>query len=56
MRADGRALVRRRVGGITNDTGGIEIKDGHIALPQGPGLGLTIDPDRFGAPVTSFGA
>ncbi|MEL6121211.1 MAG: enolase C-terminal domain-like protein, partial [Pseudomonadota bacterium] len=35
--------------------GGIEIKGGHIALPQGPGLGLNIDTDRFGAPVASFG-
>ena len=35
--------------------GGIEIKGGHIALPQGPGLGLNIDPDRFGSPVASFG-
>ena len=38
-----------------DDAGGIEIKGGHIALPDGPGLGLTIDPDRFGAPVAFYG-
>lgn len=34
---------------------GIAIRDGHIDLPHGPGLGLDIDPDRFGAPFASFG-
>ncbi len=38
-----------------DENGGIDIKGGHIALPAGPGLGLTIDPDRFGPPVASFG-
>ena len=34
--------------------GGIVIKDGHIAVPQGPGLGITVDESLFGAPVMSF--
>jgi len=38
-----------------DEGGGIEIKGGHIALPDGPGLGLTIEPARFGTPVASFG-
>lgn len=34
---------------------GVRIEGGHIALPSGPGLGLSIDPAQFGAPVMSFG-
>ncbi|WP_343212008.1 mandelate racemase/muconate lactonizing enzyme family protein (plasmid) [Aliisedimentitalea scapharcae] len=33
---------------------GIEILDGHIAVPTGPGLGVTPDETLFGAPVASF--
>jgi L-alanine-DL-glutamate epimerase-like enolase superfamily enzyme len=33
---------------------GLDIKGGHIALPEGPGLGVTPDKDIFGAPVASF--
>lgn len=35
--------------------GGVTVEAGHIRLPEGPGLGLAIDPERFGAPVASFG-
>ena len=31
--------------------GGITIENGHIALPDAPGLGLDIDPAQFGAPL-----
>lgn len=41
--------------GHYDEGGGINIQDGHIAVPQGPGLGLSIDPDRFGVPVASYG-
>ena len=33
---------------------GVKIEGGHIALPQGPGLGITPDEARFGAPVASY--
>lgn len=32
----------------------IEIRDGHIAVPRGHGLGLSIDETIFGEPVASF--
>ena len=34
---------------------GIQIVDGHIARPTGPGLGVVPDESKFGAPVASFG-
>ncbi|MEO0567736.1 MAG: mandelate racemase/muconate lactonizing enzyme family protein [Pseudomonadota bacterium] len=37
------------------DAKGVKIEGGHIAVPEGPGLGLRIDRERFGAPVASFG-
>lgn len=33
---------------------GIEIKEGHIQLPVGPGLGVEPDEGLFGAPVASY--
>lgn len=33
---------------------GVKIEGGHIALPQGPGLGINPDEAAFGAPVASF--
>jgi len=32
---------------------GVSIVDGHIHLPQGPGLGITPDEEQFGQPVYS---
>lgn len=34
---------------------GIAVSNGHIALPTGPGLGITPAPDRLGMPVASYG-
>lgn len=34
---------------------GVRIVDGHIALPQGPGLGIRPDESQFGQPVASYG-
>jgi L-alanine-DL-glutamate epimerase-like enolase superfamily enzyme len=34
---------------------GIRIENGWIKVPEGPGLGLEIEPGRFGVPVASFG-
>ncbi len=33
---------------------GIRIEGGHVPVPQAAGLGLSIDPERFGAPVLSL--
>lgn len=33
---------------------GIRIRDGHIDVPTGTGLGVNIDPDQFGEPVASW--
>ncbi|MHA7775221.1 mandelate racemase/muconate lactonizing enzyme family protein [Roseibium sp. M-1] len=33
---------------------GVRIRDGHIDLPEGPGLGVEPDESRFGAPIASF--
>lgn len=33
---------------------GIKIREGHITLPKGPGLGITPDEAMFGEPVASF--
>ncbi|MEU6131273.1 mandelate racemase/muconate lactonizing enzyme family protein [Saccharopolyspora sp. NPDC047091] len=40
--------------GHYDPAGGIRIEGGHIALPEGPGLGVTPDRDLFGDPVASF--
>jgi L-alanine-DL-glutamate epimerase-like enolase superfamily enzyme len=34
--------------------GGITVEDGTIAVPGGPGLGIDIDPERFGMPVAVY--
>ena len=34
--------------------GGVKIEDGHIALPTGPGLGVTPDPNVFSREVAQF--
>ncbi|MEO0371145.1 MAG: mandelate racemase/muconate lactonizing enzyme family protein [Pseudomonadota bacterium] len=54
-RMEGAWLAAPYIEGHYDSAGGIEIKGGHIDLPEGPGLGLSIDPDQFGAPVTSYG-
>ncbi|MET1413398.1 mandelate racemase/muconate lactonizing enzyme family protein [Roseibium sp. HPY-6] len=36
------------------EDGGVRIKDGHIRLPRGPGLGIVPDERLFGAPIASF--
>ncbi|NOD93418.1 mandelate racemase [Ruegeria sp. HKCCD4884] len=33
---------------------GIQIKGGHVALPNGPGLGVVPDEGQFGTPIASF--
>ena len=42
------------IDGHYDSKNGIEIKDGHIALPPSPGLGVVPDESQFGAPLMSF--
>lgn len=52
---DGVWLAEPHIDGHYDAAGGIRIKDGHIRLPAGPGLGVTPDPAQFGAPMASYG-
>lgn len=54
-RLDGVWLAAPHIAGHYDAHGGITIRDGWIDVPAGPGLGLEIDPGRFGAPVAAFG-
>lgn len=51
---EGAWLAAPYIDGHYDRNNGIEIKDGHITLPQGPGLGIAPDAALFGAPVASF--
>ncbi len=48
-------LAQPYIEGHYDVLGGIRIQDGHIALPDGPGLGIEVDPAQFGTPLASFG-
>ncbi|UWQ35532.1 mandelate racemase/muconate lactonizing enzyme family protein (plasmid) [Leisingera sp. M527] len=47
-------LAAPYIDGHYDTENGIRLDGGHIALPQGPGLGITPDQSLFGAPVASF--
>ncbi len=47
-------LAQPYIEGHYDPINGIKIKDGHIALPSGPGLGVVPDEAIFGEPVASF--
>ncbi|WP_258348922.1 mandelate racemase/muconate lactonizing enzyme family protein [Saccharopolyspora gregorii] len=51
---EGAWIAAPHIDGHYDPAGGIRIDDGHIALPEGPGLGVTPDRDLFGDPVASF--
>ena len=40
--------------GHYDQSNGIKISDGHIALPKGYGLGIVPDETKFGSPIASF--
>jgi L-alanine-DL-glutamate epimerase-like enolase superfamily enzyme len=42
------------IDGHYDDENGITIRDGHIALPKGNGLGVLPDEEKFGDPIVSF--
>lgn len=47
-------IAQPYIEGHYDEDNGIRIEGGHIQLPPGPGLGLTIDEARFGAPLASY--
>ncbi|MEM7427517.1 MAG: mandelate racemase/muconate lactonizing enzyme family protein [Pseudomonadota bacterium] len=48
-------LAQPYIEGHYDDANGIHIEAGHIAVPEGPGLGIVPDPGVFAAPAASFG-
>lgn len=48
-------LAQPYIDGHYDPQGGIRIEGGHIRLPAGPGLGVSPDESRLGAPVASYG-
>lgn len=51
---EGAWIAAPYIEGHYDEKAGIRIEKGHIALPEGPGLGIVPDNDQFGAPVASF--
>ena len=48
-------LAQPFIDGHYDPENGIRVVDGHIPLPQGPGLGIRPDESQFGQPAASFG-
>ncbi|MHC6591332.1 mandelate racemase/muconate lactonizing enzyme family protein [Arthrobacter sp. C152] len=48
-------IAQPYISGHYDPNGGISVKDGHIRLPEGPGLGIEPDVTLFGPPVAVFG-
>jgi L-alanine-DL-glutamate epimerase-like enolase superfamily enzyme len=55
-RLEGVWLAAPYIEGNFDPENGVRIENGHIAVPRGPGLGVTPDESRLGAPVASFDA
>ncbi|GIM65719.1 mandelate racemase [Planomonospora venezuelensis] len=51
---EGAWIAAPYIDGHVDPENGLEIEDGHIALPSGPGLGVTPDKNMLGDPVASF--
>lgn len=47
-------IAQPYIDGHYDEANGIRIDGGHIRLPDGPGLGITPDETRFGAPAASY--
>ncbi len=54
-RMEGVWLAAPYIEGHYDSENGIDVVDGHIAVPQGPGFGVTPDAGLFGDPTESFG-
>jgi L-alanine-DL-glutamate epimerase-like enolase superfamily enzyme len=48
-------LAQPYIAGHYDPDAPVQVTDGHIAVPQGPGLGISVDATQFGAPVASYG-
>ena len=51
---EGTWLAQPYIDGQYDPAGSVAIRDGHIALPAGPGLGITPDPTIFSREVAQF--
>ncbi|TPE51765.1 mandelate racemase/muconate lactonizing enzyme family protein [Amaricoccus solimangrovi] len=51
---EGAWIAAPYIDGHYDETAGLRIESGHIALPSGPGLGVTPDADIFGEPIAAF--
>ncbi|WP_260961474.1 mandelate racemase/muconate lactonizing enzyme family protein [Pseudomonas citri] len=51
---EGAWIAAPYIEGHYDEKAGVRIEGGHIALPQGPGLGIVPDKEQFGSPVASF--
>jgi len=51
---EGAWLAQPYIEGHYDRNNPVKIEDGHISLPQRPGLGVTPDEAQFGAPIASF--
>jgi L-alanine-DL-glutamate epimerase-like enolase superfamily enzyme len=51
---EGTWIAAPYIEGHYDPTGGVRVEGGHITVPDGPGLGVTPDPELFGDPVASF--
>ena len=51
---EGTWLAQPYIEGHYDPAGGVTVEDGHIALPTGPGLGITPDPTVFSLEVAQF--
>ncbi|WP_120499939.1 mandelate racemase/muconate lactonizing enzyme family protein [Roseovarius sp. EL26] len=54
-RLEGVWLAQPYIEGHYDPENAVKTTDGHIDLPEGPGLGVTPDASLFGAPIASFG-
>lgn len=51
---EGTWLAASYIDGHYCENGGLEVKDGHIKLPKGHGLGVSPDEDLFGEPIHNY--
>lgn len=51
---EGAWIAAPYIEGHYDENAGITIEGGHIALPEGPGLGVVPDAGQFGSPVASY--
>lgn len=55
-RFEGAWIAQEYIDGHYDSSNPVVIRDGHIAVPQKPGLGVRPDAGMFGAPLASYGS